>query len=52
MADYPDEWENHFGYYNEKKTSTYCERIKYMDNWEILRPAQVYSTLGGFKKIF
>ncbi len=47
---YPDEWENHFGYYNEKKTSTYFERIKYMDNWEILRPAQVYSTLGGFKK--
>lgn len=44
---YPDDWKIRFGNSFKERASCYFERVRYQGDWEILRPAKVYSTAGG-----
>ena len=44
--EFPPEWDGHFGI-PANKTAISFERLPYSGTWEILRPALLYSTLGG-----
>ena len=44
---YPEEWKIRFGENFRERAASYFERIRYQGDWEILRPARVYSTAGG-----
>lgn len=48
---YPNEWKDTFGIRFAERLDCYCERVRYKDNWEILRPAQYYSTAGGVSQL-
>lgn len=43
---YPKAWNGRFGRYDNE---TAFERVPYKGNWEILRPAKLFSTAGGVK---
>ena len=47
---YPEEWKIRFGENFRERAASYFERIRYQGDWEILRPARVYSTAGGISQ--
>lgn len=44
---FPKEWDGHFGVRFRDRNGRYFERIRYQDNWEILRPAKTYMIAAG-----
>lgn len=47
---YPEEWNGHFGKKCINHSLRSFERIHYHGNWEILRPAKMFSSGGGVRK--